>query len=352
MGCWLWRFRGPIGIRQGGFAERGGRGRDSARPIFRRNDPCCAAQAREPKAQTMKRNRPRTTDEFVAAWKQSGGSPTVVMNLLGYTSTTAVSNRRAYIEKHHGIRLLSASPQSERSASILRSKSGRRFNVEIDSGIIVVGSDAHVWPGTLTTAQRGFIKQISDIQPDIVIMNGDVFDGARVSRFPAGIWDQEDRPAVQGEIEACQEFLARVKDAAPRAKRIWTWGNHDARFEMRLAAQNPEYKGVKGFALGDHFPEWQFCMAVFVNPDDKIPLVTKHRMGGGIGAKRLNTMKARTHTCTGHLHSLGAQEFTAYTGTSYGIDSGTLADPDGKQFDYTEEGPKDWRSGHRSSPTT
>lgn len=285
-------------------------------------------------------------DQFIAAWQETGGSIATIRERFGFASNRVVLNRRAGIEKKRGITLTSASMNSNRNAALTRSKNGRRISLEIDSELIVVGSDAHVWPGTLTTAQRGFIKLIGDLKPGVIIMNGDVFDGARVSRFPAGIWDQEDRPDVKQEIEACQEFLAKVKDAAPRAKRIWTWGNHDARFEMRLAAENPQYKGVKGFALGDHFPEWQFCMAVFVNPDDKIPLVTKHRMGGGIGAKRLNTMKARTHTCTGHLHSLGCQEFTAYTGTSYGVDSGTLADPDGKQFDYTEEGPKDWRSGH------
>ena len=37
---------------------------------------------------------------------------------------------------------------------------------------------------------------------------------------------------------------------------------------------------------------------------------------------------------------------TDETGTRYGVDTGTLAEPSGQQFiNYTEDSPKDWRSG-------
>jgi hypothetical protein len=49
---------------------------------------------------------------------------------------------------------------------------------------------------------------------------------------------------------------------------------------------------------------------------------------------------------TGHLHSLKVTPFDDYRGTRYGVDTGTLADPAGPQFNnYLEEGPTDWRSG-------
>jgi hypothetical protein len=49
---------------------------------------------------------------------------------------------------------------------------------------------------------------------------------------------------------------------------------------------------------------------------------------------------------TGHLHSLRVTPLSDYTGTRYGVDCGTLADPYGPQFThYTEDNPVNWRSG-------
>jgi predicted phosphodiesterase len=279
-----------------------------------------------------------TDDQFIAAWNETGGRLRDIQDRFGFGSYRAVSHRRARIEKRRNITLASASPISIRNAAAQRTRGGRRIELSLRDGLILVGSDAHVWPGPLTTAQRGFIALAKRLKPDVIIMNGDVFDGARISRFPAGHWDQEDRPGVQQEMEACQAFLTKVEKAHP-AQRIWTWGNHDARFEMRLASQAKEYKGVKGFALSDHFPEWKFCTAVFVNDN----LVVKHRLKGGQHATHNNAIAAGRSIVTGHLHNPKCSPITDYNGTRYGVDGGTLADPDAKQFDYTEESPLNWR---------
>ncbi len=280
-----------------------------------------------------------TNEQFIAAWKETGGKLQILADRFGFSSIRAVSNKRAWIEKNLKIALPSAALNSTRNAQTRRG-SGRKLDLSIKDGIIVIGSDAHVWPGELTTAQRGFVEVIKRLQPSHVIMNGDVFDGAKISRHPAGIWQQQSRPKVKDEIEACQNFLGQVSKASP-AKRIWTWGNHDARMEYTLAATVPEYEGVPGFALKDHFPEWEFCMAVFVNES----LTIKHRYANGIHAVYNNAVKSGRSMATGHLHSLKVTPWTDYNGTRYGIDCGTLADPDSQQFDYAEENPHNWRAG-------
>lgn len=58
-----------------------------------------------------------------------------------------------------------------------------------------------------------------------------------------------------------------------------------------------------------------------------------------------NDLKSGASIVTGHLHSLKVTPWTDYTGTRYGVDTGTLADIDGSQFEYTEDNPKNWRSG-------
>ena len=48
---------------------------------------------------------------------------------------------------------------------------------------------------------------------------------------------------------------------------------------------------------------------------------------------------------TGHTHVLSSIPFNDYNGTRWGVQTGTLADPNGQQFSYTEDTPKDWNSG-------
>ncbi len=44
-------------------------------------------------------------------------------------------------------------------------------------------------------------------------------------------------------------------------------------------------------------------------------------------------------------HRLLVRPYSDYTGTRYGIETGTLADPHGPQFRYTENNPRDWHPG-------
>lgn len=284
--------------------------------------------------------KPATSaEEFKRVWAECNGSAKEVAHRLGYSSTETALNRRQKIEETEGITLHSNSVHSSRNAKIRR-KNARRIEIDLPDGIIIVGSDAHVWPGPLTTAQRGFIALIKKLKPDVVVLNGDVFDGAKISRHPAGMWDQQGRPNVKQELEACQAFTGEIENASS-AKRFWTYGNHDARMEYYLAAAVPEYEGVAGFALKDHFPAWTFCMGVFVNGN----LVIKHRYANGIHAAYNNALRSGRSMVTGHLHSLKVIPWTDYNGTRYGVDSGTLADPESKQFDYAEEAPANHRAG-------
>ena len=277
--------------------------------------------------------QPRVSeDEFVTLWNTTGGSAAEVARILK-CDQRAVHSRRRRIENTRGEPLLSLSPMSDSPKQLPPG----RVSAKIPDGVILVGSDVHLWPQGLTTAQRAFIHLAGKLKPETIVINGDLFDGALVSRFPAGMWSQEKRPNVRQELEACQAFLSALK--APR--QVWTFGNHDARFEARLASLTPEYQGVPGFALKDHFPEWHFAMSFWINED----LVIKHRWKSGIHAPHNNTKDAGRSYCTGHLHSLKVQPWTDLNGTRYGIDCGTLADPDGPQFDYCEDSPRNWRSG-------
>lgn len=219
-----------------------------------------------------------------------------------------------------------------------RDKPGR-LNYEIHTGHILIGSDAHYHPGVITTAHRAFVKFCRDLKPSMVILNGDIFDGAAISRHPRTMW--EDRPSVMQELKAVQERLGEIEKAAKGAIKVRTIGNHCLRFESFLSAHAPQYEGVKGFSLREHLPAWGEGWSVWVNDE----VVIKHRQKGGIHATHNNTVSSGKTIVTGHLHSLKVTPWTDYNGTRYGVDCGTLADPDGPQFGYTEDGPLNWRSG-------
>lgn len=210
----------------------------------------------------------------------------------------------------------------------------------IQDGHILVGSDSHYWPGIVPTAHNAFLEFCREFNPKVVIKNGDEADFPSISRHAPIAW--ESRPSVKSEITNLKAMLGEIEKVAPKARRIWTLGNHDARFETRLATQAPEYAEVEGVHLKDHFPKWEPCWATFINSD----VVVKHRFKSGMHAPQNNTLWAGRTIVTGHLHSQKIQPITDLNGTRWGVDAGTMADPYGPQFyNYTEMNPVNWRSG-------
>ena len=216
-----------------------------------------------------------------------------------------------------------------------------RAQIDVQNGVVIVGSDFHIWPGAESTALRAFKKLCRELKPAAVILNGDVLDFPQISRHPPIGW--ESTPSPVQEIEAAQDHLNDIVQAVPRScRKIWTLGNHDARFETRLATVASEYKNLKGIHLSDHFPLFEKGWSAWINQD----VVCKHRWKNGIHANYNNTVGAGKTMVTGHLHSQKITPYTDYNGTRYGIDTGCVAETDHKAFlDYTEDAPLNWRSG-------
>lgn len=213
-------------------------------------------------------------------------------------------------------------------------------DLTIKNGYVIVGSDFHIWPGVNGPALRAFKKLVDDIRPSAVILNGDVLDFPRISRHPPIGW--ENTPSPQQEIEAAQDHLSDIEKASRRARKIWTLGNHDSRFETKLATVAPEFAKVAGIHLKDHFALWEPGWLARINGNT----VVKHRWKGGVHATHNNTVNSGVTMVTGHLHSQKVTPFTDYNGTRYGVDTGCVADPAHRAFTgYTEGNPLNWRSG-------
>lgn len=252
---------------------------------------------------------------------------------LGVTQRSILSRRRRIEEKTGKLILNPADRLQARGPG-----SSVRKTIDIQNGTIIVGSDAHYWQD-VSTAHAAFVEVCKYVNPDIVVANGDMLDGASISRHPPINW--EGVPSLIEEIGYCQTRLDEIVKASPSAKHYWPVGNHDLRFEAKLASVAPEFKGVPGVHLKDHFPAWTPCMSLWVNDD----LVIKHRYKGGLHARHNNTLSSGKSMITGHTHQQGCTPFTDYNGTRYGIEAGTMAETYGVQFEYTEDGPRNWIQG-------
>lgn len=270
-----------------------------------------------------------TDAEFLELW-EIHRSVAKIAKITGMAER-ALHERRRSIEGRHSVQLIAQKNDVTKALGNIR--------LGMENGTIIAFSDAHFMLGRRTTAYKALLWLIDELKPKVIINNGDAFDGANISRHPVNDWDES--PSVIQELNACQMFLGEIEDAAGDAKLIWTMGNHDSRFSARLANVASEFKGIKGFTLQDHFPKWTHCMSVM--PSDS--LMVKHRWKGGIHATHNNAVGSGVSFCTGHLHSAKVTPWTDYTGTRYGVDCGTLAEPFGDQFTYAENGPRNWRSG-------
>ncbi|RZN21945.1 metallophosphoesterase [Bradyrhizobium sp. Leo121] len=268
--------------------------------------------------------------EFEALFRQHGAAETARILKVNVRS---VQRRRANI-------IPTAQPPSK-----IEVHHPGRVSLQIKNGTVLIGSDFHIWPGEASTCLRAFKKFAADIKPSAVILNGDVMDFPRISRHPQN-WEKA--PDPQEEIEAAQDHLHDIVMACKRGThKVWTLGNHDARFESMIANLAPQYRGIKGVHLSDHFGAWDKAMSCFINEGiEGGATMVKHRFKGGQGATRANALNAGVSMVTGHLHSQNVRPLSDYRPYDrYGVDTGCVADKEHRAFSYTEDSPLDWRSG-------
>lgn len=293
-------------------------------------------------------------ERFQKAWIEGGGSPAKVADILGI-DVSGVYCRRRLLAKQ-GIVLRTVSPGYNGGNNGLCRSDWKekppeykdRIEMSLRDGYCVIFSDAHFWPVQYLRDQRpslaheGLLLILKELKPKIVVSNGDAFDGATISRHPPVNWQEP--PTVEQELDATRRFMDEIVRITPKARHIFTVGNHDSRFDRRLASDARQFRGVKGFSLQDHLSEWEFCYGALVNQNTD-PFFIIHAIRGGEYAPRNNVLAVGCTTYTGHLHSQKSIPVTTLLHEWDGVDGGMLADRDGPQFTYTSSRPTNWREG-------
>ena len=271
-----------------------------------------------------------TDDEFEIIWLDSNCSPQTVSEELKIALRNVYARRERMEKKGYSLPSICRSPGSSRQAWHY----SRCVNVRLEGASILIGGDAHKWPGSPLPIWQAFCAVAEEVKPDTVVINGDQIDGARISRHGRS---PGQTPSLAEEIAATREDFALLP---PSPRRFWTMGNHDARVDTYLATHAPEMEDYAG-SLVDRFTDWSFAWSVMINDS----IVIRHRFRSGIHAGWNSSLHAGLTTVTNHTHQLECKPVVDMRGTRYGIETGMLGDPMGPQFQYGEGSPNRHRAG-------
>jgi len=202
------------------------------------------------------------------------------------------------------------------------------YNPETPIRTVIIGGDAHFWPGEPPIMWKAFCKIAKKLKPDAIVLNGDILDGARVSRH--GKFFGAKAPSVSEELEMAHKCLKMLPNAP---EQIWTMGNHDIRFDNYLANNASELEEYTG-SIKDRFPNWKFCWATVINNVE-----IRHRFRGGIHTGWNNALHSGVSIVTNHTHQLQITAVRNRNGSHYGVETGMLGDPLSPAFEYTEGAP-------------
>lgn len=201
-----------------------------------------------------------------------------------------------------------------------RAKNILDIEMTVKNANIVVASDVHI-PFQDDKAVNSFLKYCKHKQPDIIVLNGDIMDFFRLSRFTKG----EGRNPLQ-EITMCRKFLKSLREMCKNAAIYYIIGNHCTRLEKYVLEKAPELASlvedvftilkVKDFDIIG-------CASLLLNNQ----LVFKHGtlLGNKSGLSAIKEMEnAYMSGCTGHCHKL-AKYITRKAGRKFiWIESGCL----------------------------
>lgn len=283
-------------------------------------------------------NKRCTPSEFVDLWNRHSGSTGAVARELS-VDERAVRRRRLRLEAQGFFMQHSAvGPQWAYR---------RRNTFEFDSGVVIVYSDAHYWPGSSPTPSfRALVRLCRELKPVAIVANGDLIDGARISRFSPSGWAR--LPSMKAELDEMQARQAEIRDASPLSQRFRTVGNHDLRLDRHFVQNSEQFEGLPGTRLSDFLPDWHESWSVRINDT-----IIKHRLRGGKYAVANNLVEAGMSIVTGHLHCLKSWPMRGYRDVPiWGVETGTLAQHPAElpeegagPFEYLEDGPTHWACG-------
>lgn len=206
---------------------------------------------------------------------------------------------------------------------------------------VLVFSDVHI-PYHVKSAVEACLKAGQERNIDTIIINGDLLDFYKVSRFTK----DPRRRNVRYEIDMGKEFLEFLRSVFPKARIVYKCGNHDERFELWIKSNVPEL-----------YME-EFMLPAILNLDDlgvewveskqkiklgKLNVVHGHEFGKSVfnpvNAARGLFLRSHANSIIGHFHATSVHHENNLDGDQIGCWSmGCLCElsPEYAPFAYTK----------------
>jgi len=174
---------------------------------------------------------------------------------------------------------------------------------EVKHSRILVISDLH-FPYQDNKAIELALKYGEKNKMDCILINGDLFDFATISRHEK---DWRHRSLVD-EIDTVKEFFDYLQHRFPNVKIVFKEGNHDERFDKWLFHKSPEFFDVSGLTLKDVLKLNEkgidyVCDRLPVKIG-KLLVLHGHELNGsgGVNPARATFLKTIANVVIGHCH--------------------------------------------------
>lgn len=141
-------------------------------------------------------------------------------------------------------------------------------------------------------------------EANCILINGDLIDFATISRHEKN-WKQR---SVNQEFEAVRQFLFGLREAFPKARIIWKYGNHCERWEKWLYVKAPEIFDCTDFKLEVLLKLGELKIEVVKDKRPikigKLTVLHGHELGGsgGVNVARGAFLKTLDSVTLGHFH--------------------------------------------------
>lgn len=156
------------------------------------------------------------------------------------------------------------------------------------------------------------VKHIRDYNPDTILLNGDILDFEKLSRFTTN----PRKPDVVFELDMWKAFAKWLRDYFPKATIYFRTGNHELRLLSYVRRNAAALEGLVDFEQIMQFNNFgiKFVDNVIGMNFGELTIYHGHEVYGGVGA--INVAKIildRTHinSAIGHFHR--TQEFSRKT---------------------------------------
>lgn len=200
-----------------------------------------------------------------------------------------------------------------------------------ETEVVIFLSDIHA-PYQDNGLVRSAIRLIEKVQPNRVVLNGDISDFFALSRFNLGMERLDD---LQDEINMANSIREKVRTAAPNAQIIETEGNHDARLTKyilengRALASLESLKPSNLFRYAELDIQWFPGAGFLLRPEYLVKHGTKTGGSEVPNAARQEFQLAGISGISGHTHRLGKYTKGGYVQREW-VEQGCLCrtDPD------------------------